>query len=65
MHSWHDIHEFYLLASSIPGHTLNITKVNRVHMGAYQCYADNGIPPAANATFNIEVHCMLFFFLMS
>lgn len=29
-------------------------------MGAYQCYADNGIPPAANATFYVEVHCMFF-----
>lgn len=26
-------------------------------MGAYQCLADNGVPPAANATFTIEVHC--------
>lgn len=41
----------------MPGHTLNITSINRVHMGAYQCYADNGVPPAANATFTIEVHC--------
>ncbi|XP_058836869.1 uncharacterized protein LOC131693231 [Topomyia yanbarensis] len=43
-------------ASSMAGHTLNITKINRVHMGAYQCLADNGIPPPANQTFNIEVH---------
>uniref|UniRef100_A0A1B0CMG6 Uncharacterized protein n=1 Tax=Lutzomyia longipalpis TaxID=7200 RepID=A0A1B0CMG6_LUTLO len=43
-------------ASSMSGHTLNITKVNRVHMGAYQCLADNGVPPSANATFFIEVH---------
>lgn len=41
----------------MPGHTLNITKINRVHMGAYQCMADNGVPPAANATFLLEVHC--------
>lgn len=26
-------------------------------MGVYQCCADNGIPPAANATFNVEVQC--------
>lgn len=45
-------------ASSMAGHTLNITKINRVHMGAYQCLADNGIPPPANQTFNIEVQCM-------
>uniref|UniRef100_A0A8D8NCV2 Collagen alpha-2(IV) chain n=1 Tax=Culex pipiens TaxID=7175 RepID=A0A8D8NCV2_CULPI len=43
-------------ASSMAGHTLNITKINRVHMGAYQCLADNGIPPPANQTFNLEVH---------
>ncbi|XP_059613225.1 uncharacterized protein LOC132259559 [Phlebotomus argentipes] len=43
-------------ASSMAGHALNITKVNRVHMGAYQCLADNGVPPPANATFFIEVH---------
>lgn len=44
----------------MPGHTINITHVNRVHMGAYQCVADNGIPPTANATFDIEVHCKYF-----
>lgn len=51
------LYKFLSAASSIPGHTLNITKVNRVHMGAYQCIADNGIPPAANATYHVEVHC--------
>lgn len=39
------------------GHTLNITKINRVHMGGYQCVADNGVPPAASFTFSLEVHC--------
>lgn len=48
---------FNSIASSITGHTINITHVNRVHMGAYQCVADNGIPPIANATFYVEVHC--------
>ena len=43
-------------ASSIAGHSLNITKINRVHMGAYQCLADNGIPPPSNQTFYLEVH---------
>ncbi|KAJ6637052.1 Olfactomedin-like protein 2B [Pseudolycoriella hygida] len=42
--------------SSVGGHTLNITKINRVHMGKYQCIADNGIPPPSFATFDIEVH---------
>lgn len=26
-------------------------------MGQYQCVADNGVPPAANQTFQVEVHC--------
>lgn len=26
-------------------------------MGSYTCIANNGIPPQANATFNLEVHC--------
>ncbi|XP_055319441.1 uncharacterized protein LOC129577050 [Sitodiplosis mosellana] len=42
--------------SSIRDHTINITHVNRVHNGIYVCVANNGIPPAANATFQIEVH---------
>ncbi|GLV40608.1 uncharacterized protein CBL_04410 [Carabus blaptoides fortunei] len=41
---------------SIGDHVLNITRVNRGHMGIYQCVADNGIPPAANQTFQLEVH---------
>lgn len=41
----------------MPGHTLNITKVNRVHMGMYRCIADNGIPPVANQTFQLDVYC--------
>lgn len=44
-------------ASSMPGHTLNITKVNRVHMGTYRCIADNGLPPVANQTFQVDVYC--------
>lgn len=47
-------------ASTIPGHTLNITRVNRVHMGSYQCMANNGIPPAASQTFGVEVHCKIY-----
>nr|CAD7413358.1 unnamed protein product [Timema poppensis] len=41
---------------SISGHTLNITRINRAHMGHYLCMANNGIPPPANQTFLLEVH---------
>jgi hypothetical protein len=44
-------------AVSVSGHTLNITRINRGHMGAYNCIADNGVPPSANQTFTLEVHC--------
>ncbi|EFA07484.2 uncharacterized protein LOC659930 [Tribolium castaneum] len=46
--AWHD--------TGVSGHTLNITRVNRVHMGQYKCIADNGIPPQASQTFNLEVY---------
>ncbi|XP_031630325.1 uncharacterized protein LOC116345246 [Contarinia nasturtii] len=42
--------------TSIRDHTINITHVNRVHNGIYVCVANNGIPPSANATFQVEVH---------
>ncbi|KAL3289099.1 hypothetical protein HHI36_003540, partial [Cryptolaemus montrouzieri] len=46
--AWQDI--------GISGPTLNITRVNRVHMGQYLCIADNGVPPPANQTFILEVY---------
>jgi hypothetical protein len=39
------------------GFSINITKINRVHMGTYVCIADNAIPPAARHKFHVEVHC--------
>lgn len=49
-------------ANSMAGHTLNITRINRVHMGAYRCIADNGIPPVANQTFQLDVYCKFHYF---
>jgi hypothetical protein len=42
--------------SSLSGDTLNITRINRVHMGLWRCLADNGIG-VANQTFQIDVYC--------
>lgn len=39
------------------GESLNITSINRVHMGTYVCIADNGIPPIATYKFQVEIHC--------
>lgn len=41
------------------GHSINITKINRVHMGNYICIADNAIPPVAKYMFRVEVNCEL------
>lgn len=41
------------------GHSINITSINRIHMGNYICIADNAIPPVAKHEFNVEVHCKL------
>ncbi|XP_023027680.2 uncharacterized protein isoform X1 [Leptinotarsa decemlineata] len=38
------------------GPTLNLTQINRDHMGTYMCIADNGVPPQANQTFLVEIH---------
>ena len=45
------------LASDILGEMFNITKTHRDHMAVYVCVADNGIPPRAYRSFNVEVHC--------
>ncbi|KAJ8880380.1 hypothetical protein PR048_016849 [Dryococelus australis] len=44
-------------AVSVSGHTLNITRITRAHMGTYLCLAVNGVPPPASANFTLEVHC--------
>ncbi|XP_050443894.1 uncharacterized protein LOC126847631 [Adelges cooleyi] len=41
---------------SVTGHSINITKINRLHMGRYRCVAENGIGPAAIQNFLIETH---------
>ncbi|CAH0552151.1 unnamed protein product [Brassicogethes aeneus] len=46
--AWQDIH--------IAGEILNLTAVNRDHIGTYLCIADNGVPPQVNQTFGLEVY---------
>lgn len=47
--------------NSKSGHSINITSINRVHMGNYVCIADNAIPPVAKYKFQVEVNCKLAF----
>uniref|UniRef100_A0ABD2W5L6 Ig-like domain-containing protein n=1 Tax=Trichogramma kaykai TaxID=54128 RepID=A0ABD2W5L6_9HYME len=41
---------------SIEGPELEITRVNRLHMGAYLCIASNGIPPSVSKRIVLIVH---------
>ncbi|XP_032679470.1 lachesin-like [Odontomachus brunneus] len=41
---------------SIEGSIFNITKVNRLQMGAYLCIASNGVPPTVSKRIMLVVH---------
>ncbi|XP_073993538.1 neurotrimin-like isoform X2 [Rhodnius prolixus] len=41
---------------SIDGPEFNITRVNRLHMGAYLCIASNGVPPTVSKRIMLIVH---------
>jgi hypothetical protein len=43
--------------SSVEGPVFNITRVNRLHMGAYLCIASNGVPPTVSKRIMLIVHC--------
>ena len=45
------------LASFVPSPVLNITHINRAHMGIYVCEAFNGVPPNDTQEFNVHVYC--------
>lgn len=49
----------YVIAASIEGPVFNITKVNRLQMGAYLCIASNGVPPTVSKRIMLVVHCKL------
>ncbi|XP_046673788.1 lachesin-like isoform X1 [Homalodisca vitripennis] len=42
--------------STIEGSTFNISRVNRLHMGAYLCIASNGVPPSVSKRIMLIVH---------
>ncbi|KAJ9579997.1 hypothetical protein L9F63_004380, partial [Diploptera punctata] len=41
---------------SVEGPVFNITRVNRLHMGAYLCIASNGVPPTVSKRVMLIVH---------
>ncbi|XP_021937376.1 opioid-binding protein/cell adhesion molecule homolog isoform X2 [Zootermopsis nevadensis] len=42
--------------ASVEGAVFNITRVNRLHMGAYLCIATNGVPPTVSKRIMLIVH---------
>ncbi|XP_046420785.1 lachesin-like [Neodiprion pinetum] len=42
--------------ASVEGPFYNITRVNRLHMGAYLCIASNGVPPSVSKRISLIVH---------
>lgn len=44
---------------TVDSEILNLTKVTRSEMGAYQCIAANGVPPTVSKRLMLHVHCKL------
>lgn len=44
------------LVEAVDGPLFNITKVNRLHMGAYLCIASNGVPPTVSKRILLIIH---------
>ncbi|XP_055928972.1 lachesin-like isoform X2 [Argiope bruennichi] len=45
-----------VLATSFDGAQLNISRVSRLHMGAYLCIASNGVPPSVSRRILLHVN---------
>jgi neurotrimin len=43
--------------TTLEGQELTIYKVSRLHMGAYLCIAQNGVPPSVSRRIVLQVHC--------
>lgn len=48
---------FHWTVLSVEGPTFTISRVNRLHMGAYLCIASNGVPPSVSKRITLIVHC--------
>lgn len=48
----------------VDGENLTISKVSRLHMGAYLCIASNGVPPSISKRVVLMVQCKFSFILV-
>lgn len=51
------LNHLFSTVSVVDGETLTITKVSRLHMGAYLCIASNGVPPSISKRIMLMVQC--------
>jgi len=54
---------FIFSVNFIDGEVLHITRVSRLHMGAYLCIASNGVPPSISKRVTLKVQCKYIFIL--
>lgn len=47
----------FVSVNFIDGEVLHITRVSRLHMGAYLCIASNGVPPSISKRVTLKVQC--------
>lgn len=47
----------FMIAISVEGEILSLTKITRSEMGAYLCIASNGVPPSVSKRMKLQVHC--------
>lgn len=57
LHTFHNILVFHFSVNVVDGEVLHITKVSRLHMGAYLCIASNGVPPSISKRVMLRVQC--------
>lgn len=48
---------YSLTVNVVDGENLTISKVSRLHMGAYLCIASNGVPPSISKRVVLMVQC--------
>lgn len=57
LRTFHDT--LFVSVNVVDGEVLHITKVSRLHMGAYLCIASNGVPPSISKRVMLRVQCKL------
>ena len=54
---WTELGLRLVAVTVVDGETLHVTKVSRLHMGAYLCIASNSVPPSISKRVFLRVQC--------